>query len=49
MGNNEFRDAAKTIRRTLEEYNMPEVDCFLKEFLPSFSMSLDEQSEADTK
>ena len=49
MGNNEFRDAAKTIRHTLEEYSMPEVDCFLKEFIPSFSMSLDEQSETDGK
>mgnify|MGYP005767332751 FL=1 len=47
MGNNEFRDAAKALRRTLEDYKMPEVDCFLSEFLPSFSLSLDEQTEGD--
>lgn len=44
MGNNEFRDAAKSLRSTLDGYRMPEVDCFMEEFLPSFSMSLDEQS-----
>ena len=45
MGNNEFRDAAKSLRDALSGYHMPEVSCFMEEFLPSFSMSLDEQSD----
>ena len=41
-GNNEFREAASQTRQALEGYGLPEVDYFLKTFLESFSLSLDE-------
>ena len=41
-GNNEFREAAAQTRQALEGYGLPEVDYFLKTFLESFSLSLDE-------
>lgn len=41
-GNNEFREAAAQTRQVLESYGLPEVDYFLKTFLESFSLSLDE-------
>ena len=43
MGNREFAVAGKTIEKAIKELNMPEVDAFMKEFIPSFSLSLDEQ------
>ncbi len=46
MGNTEFRDAELTLRRTIEDMHMPEADCFIKEFLPGFFMSLDKQSQS---
>lgn len=42
-GNREFLKAEKTIRQTLLAMQMPEVDCFLQEFLPSYELTLDEQ------
>ena len=41
-GNNEFREATAQTRQALEGYGLPEVDYFLKTFLESFSLSLDE-------
>ena len=41
-GNNEFRKAAAQTRRALEEYGLPEVAYFLKTFMDSFSLTLDE-------
>ena len=43
MGNREFAVAEKTIRKALIQLKMPEVDVFLKEFIPSFELSIDEQ------
>lgn len=43
MGNEEFQQAESTLRRSLEEMHLPEVDCFLQEFLPSYRLTLDEQ------
>ena len=43
MGNSEFEDAAKSIKLILEQYTLPEVKVFMEEFIPSFSLSLDEQ------
>lgn len=43
MGNREFAVAEKTIRKAINDMNMPEADVFLEEFMPSFSLSLDEQ------
>ena len=43
MGNREFLDAEKATRKALEKFDMPEVTVFLEEFIPSFSLTLDEQ------
>ena len=43
MGNREFADAERATRKALEAYNLPEVKVFLEEFIPSFSLTLDEQ------
>ena len=41
-GNNEFREAAGQTRKALEAYDLPEVAYFLKTFMDSFSLTLDE-------
>jgi 5'-deoxynucleotidase len=41
-GNTEFRTAAKAIEATVRAIGLPEVDCFLDEFVPAFRLSLDE-------
>lgn len=41
-GNREFEAAGESIRRSLGEIDLPEVQDFLKMFLPSFDLSLDE-------
>ena len=41
-GNNEFLSAEVQTRRLLEESHMPEVDYFLKHFIPAFELNLDE-------
>lgn len=46
QGNAEFINAAKVQRDYLFDMKMPEVDCFLREFIPSYELTLDEQ-EAD--
>jgi 5'-deoxynucleotidase len=43
MGNREFADAETTLRESIKKMNLPEVDYFMEEFLPSFSLTLDEQ------
>ncbi len=43
MGNQEFQKAETGIRQALLDLHLPEVDCFLAEFLPSFFLTLDEQ------
>ncbi len=43
MGNREFFVAEKTIRKAIADMNMEEANIFLEEFIPSFSLSLDEQ------
>lgn len=45
-GNNEFGKALESTKKTLEKMEMPEVQAFLEEFIPSFYLSLDEQNEA---
>lgn len=42
MGNEEFRQAKNAIEKSIAEMNMPEADVFAEEFLPAFSLSLDE-------
>ncbi len=42
IGNEEFRQAKTGIEKSIKEMNMPEAEIFSKEFLPAFSLSLDE-------
>lgn len=41
-GSKEFRKAAAAQEQALKGMNMPEVECFMKEFLPAFSLTVDE-------
>lgn len=43
MGNAEFAKAEQTIRVSILDMNMPEVNYFITEFLPSYELTLDEQ------
>ena len=43
-GNKEFCKALESTEKSISEMNMPEADIFLKEFIPAFYLSLDEQS-----
>jgi 5'-deoxynucleotidase len=42
IGNREFASAEEDIRASLTRLNLPEVDEFMREFAPSFSMPLDQ-------
>ncbi len=42
MGNDEFRSARDTIARSIREMHLPEAEVFEAEFLPAFSLPLDE-------
>ena len=42
MGNDEFRAAAGTIEESIHQMKLPEAEVFFGEFLPSFSLALDE-------
>ncbi len=41
-GNNEFAQAKKSIEEDLRSRNMPEVEYFFENFIPAFSLTLDE-------
>jgi 5'-deoxynucleotidase len=41
-GNREFGEAEKTLRRTIEAIDLPEVHYFLDTFVPSFRLTLDD-------
>ena len=43
MGNREFASAEATLRKAVEDMHLPEANCFVEEFLPSYSLTLDEQ------
>ena len=43
-GNNEFGKALESTRASIEKMDIPEVNVFLEEFIPSFYLSLDEQN-----
>ncbi len=45
MGNREFEVAKESISRAISDMKCPEAEVFLCEFIPSFSLSLDEQRE----
>ncbi len=44
-GNREFDAAGTSIRQALEDVELPEVQDFIREFLPSFELSLDELNQ----
>lgn len=44
MGNSEFETARRTLLDAVTAMRLPEADCFIQEFLPSYSLTLDEQS-----
>lgn len=46
MGNTEFSKAKTEIRTALDKMQLQEVNIFIEEFLPSYSLSLDEQNIA---
>ncbi len=44
QGNREFESARRSIEASLRALSLPAADCFLEEFLPAFTRTLDEQS-----
>ena len=42
MGNSEFSKAIETVRKKVEDLDLPEADYFVEKFIPSFSLTLDE-------
>jgi len=44
MGNRDFAQAKTTILKSIEQNDLPEVQDFMREFVPSFSLSPDELS-----
>jgi 5'-deoxynucleotidase len=44
-GSSEFKKAALSQEEYLKAMHLPEVDCFLNEFLPGYRLTLDEQKE----
>lgn len=43
MGNTEFKVALETNKKAIKALKMPEADEFMEQFVPSYSLSLDEQ------
>lgn len=43
QGNREFESARRSIESSLSSMQLPAVECFLKEFLPAYALTLDEQ------
>lgn len=43
QGNREFRSAYQATLHALQQLNLPAADCFVQEFLPAFTLTLDEQ------
>ncbi len=41
-GNNEFALAAQSIERSIRALELPEVEAFMEDYMPSFSLTLDE-------
>lgn len=46
MGNNEFRKAREESQKYLANLSLPETEIFMRDFLPSYELSLDEQNVA---
>ena len=43
MGNKDFQKAEETIMLSINQIDLPEVKCFMEEFIPAFRLTLDEQ------
>lgn len=43
MGNKDFQKAEETIMQSIDQIDLPEVRCFMEEFIPAFRLTLDEQ------
>ena len=43
MGNTEFSKAEATLLQAVRDMHLPEANCFVEEFLPSYRLTLDEQ------
>ena len=43
QGNSEFASARAATEASIRAMGLPAADCFLEEFLPAFSLTLDEQ------
>lgn len=44
MGNDDFKNAEEATRAAIEKMQLPEADYFVKEFLPAYELTLDEQA-----
>lgn len=44
MGNDDFEQAKKATEEALRQMHLPEADYFMKEFLPAYQLTLDEQA-----
>ncbi len=42
-GNSDFRRAEQTITKSIADMHLPEADYFMKEFLPSYGLTIEEQ------
>lgn len=42
-GNHDFHKAEQTIKQSIEDMKLPEADYFMKEFLPSYGLTIEEQ------
>lgn len=45
-GNSEFIVAKEAAMQSIKKMNMPEADMFIKEFLPAYSLTIDEQGDS---
>ena len=47
QGNTEFITARATLEQAVRELQLPAADCFLREFLPAYTQTLDEQQNGE--
>jgi 5'-deoxynucleotidase len=43
MGNKDFERAEQSILESIKKIDLPEVQCFMNEFISAFTLTLDEQ------